>query len=125
MPWRNDYHAIHIANLSAAAAEIDLEYLVKSFGPIQRSYLATDKITNVCKEFAYIYFKFINDAAKAISILNGCDYDHLILTADWLKTTWRRAMLAEGKVEDETKVLAVSDSGGVCFINYLTESWYS
>ncbi|XP_050507705.1 eukaryotic translation initiation factor 3 subunit G-like [Diabrotica virgifera virgifera] len=77
--------AIRIANLSESTTETDLEDLVKQFGPIQKLYLAKDKITGGCKGFAYIHFKFRSDAAKAIAMLHGHGYDHLILNVDWSK----------------------------------------
>lgn len=86
MPRRDDiYAAIRIANLSDSVTETDLEELVKPFGPIQKLFMAKDKITGLCKGFAYIHFKFKNDAAKAISMLDGHGYDHLILNVDWSK----------------------------------------
>nr|CAH7725511.1 unnamed protein product [Callosobruchus chinensis]CAH7747768.1 unnamed protein product [Callosobruchus chinensis] len=81
----DSYCAIRIANLSDSTTETDLEDLVKPFGPLQKLYLAKDKITGQCKGFAYIHFKFRNDAAKAISLLHGYGYDHLILSVDWSK----------------------------------------
>lgn len=85
MARRDDATAIRVSNLSESTAESDLEDLVKPFGPIQKLYLAKDKITGQCKGFAYIHFKFKNDAAKAISTLHGHGYDHLILSVDWSK----------------------------------------
>ncbi|RZB39415.1 eukaryotic translation initiation factor 3 subunit G [Asbolus verrucosus] len=85
MARRDDATAIRITNLSESTTETDLEDLVKPFGPIQKLYLAKDKQAGFCKGFAYIHFKFRNDAAKAISMLNGHGYDHLILTVDWSK----------------------------------------
>ncbi|KAJ8920236.1 hypothetical protein NQ315_011897 [Exocentrus adspersus] len=86
MARRDDsYSAIRIANLSDSTTETDLEELVKPFGPLQKLFLAKDKQTGLCKGFAYIHFKFRNDAAKAISLLNGYGYDHLILNVDWSK----------------------------------------
>ncbi|EFA10249.1 eukaryotic translation initiation factor 3 subunit G [Tribolium castaneum] len=85
MARRDDATAIRITNLSESTTETDLEDLVKPFGPIQKLYLAKDKQAGYCKGFAYIHFKFKNDAAKAISMLNGHGYDHLILTVDWSK----------------------------------------
>ncbi|CAG9857581.1 unnamed protein product [Phyllotreta striolata] len=84
MAKRDDsYCAIRIANLSESTTESDLEELVKQFGPLQKLYLAKDKMTGMCKGFAYIHFKFRNDAAQAIARLNGHGYDHLILSVDW------------------------------------------
>lgn len=85
MQRRDDATAIRIANLSESTVEGDLEDLVKPFGPIQKLFLAKDKITGLCKGFAYIHFKFRADAAKAIHTLNGHGYDHLILSVDWSK----------------------------------------
>lgn len=41
--------------------------------------------TGLCRGFAYVHFKFRADAARAIQILNGHGYDHLILNAEWSK----------------------------------------
>lgn len=87
MQRRDDNAAIRVSNLSESTTEMDLEELVKQFGPIQKLYLAKDRITGLCKSFAYIHFKFRNDAAKAIQKLNGHGYDHLILNVDWSKPT--------------------------------------
>lgn len=86
MSKRDDITAIRISNLSESATEMDLEELVKPFGPIQKLYLAKDKTTGVCKGFAYIHFKFRNDASSAIHMLNGHGYDHLILNVEWSKS---------------------------------------
>ena len=85
MQRRDDATAIRISNLSESTTETDLEDLVKPFGPIQKLYLAKDKASGHCKGFAYIHFKFRNDASKAIATLNGHGYDHLILNVDWSK----------------------------------------
>ncbi|KAK7793352.1 hypothetical protein R5R35_008505 [Gryllus longicercus] len=82
---RDDTTAIRVSNLSESTTEADLEDLVKPFGPIHKLYLAKDKNTNCCKGFAYIHFRFRGDAQKAINVLNGHGYDHLILSADWSK----------------------------------------
>ncbi|XP_077291725.1 eukaryotic translation initiation factor 3 subunit g1 [Arctopsyche grandis] len=82
---RDDTTAIRISNLSDSTVEADLEDLVKLFGPVQKLYLAKEKSTGQCKGFAYVHFKFRNDAAKAIQALNGHGYDHLILSVDWSK----------------------------------------
>lgn len=63
--------------------ETDLAELIKPFGLIKKRYLAKDKVTNLCEGFAYVHFKIQNDAAQAISVLNGYAYDNCILSADW------------------------------------------
>jgi len=82
---RDDTAAIRISNLSESMTEADLEELVKKIGPHSKMYLARDKNTGLCKGFAYVHFKLKNDAANAISILNGHGYDHLILNVEWSK----------------------------------------
>ncbi|PSN30662.1 Eukaryotic translation initiation factor 3 subunit G [Blattella germanica] len=82
---RDDATAIRMSNLSESTTEADLEDLVKPFGPIQKLYLAKDKVSGFCRGFAYIHFKSRADASKAISALNGHGYDHLILDVGWSK----------------------------------------
>ncbi|RZF46714.1 hypothetical protein LSTR_LSTR002577 [Laodelphax striatellus] len=82
---RDDTLAIRISNLSESTQEADLEDLVKPFGPISKIFLAKDKATGRCKEYAYIHFKNRADAAKAIKHLHGYGYDHLILDVEWSK----------------------------------------
>lgn len=82
---RDDSTNIRISNLSESMVEADLEELVKKIGPYQKIYLARDRITGLCKGFAYVTFKQRKDAAKAIQLLNGHGYDHLILNVEWSK----------------------------------------
>lgn len=82
---RDDTTAIRISNLSESTTDQDLEELVRPLGAIQKLYLAKEKNTNVCKGFAYVHFKTRSEAARAIQVLNGYGYDHLILSVDWSK----------------------------------------
>lgn len=82
---RDDMTNIRISNLSESMTENDLEDLVRKIGPYQKIYLARDRISGLCKGFAYVTFKHRNDAAKAIQLLNGHGYDHLILNVEWSK----------------------------------------
>ncbi|BFF91047.1 eukaryotic translation initiation factor 3 subunit G-2 [Drosophila madeirensis] len=84
-PWDRERSAVRISNLPESMTEADLEELVKSIGPYSKLYLAREKITGLCKGFAYVHFKFRQDAAAAIEILNGHGYDHLILSVEWSK----------------------------------------
>lgn len=86
MARKDDLTAIRISNLSESTTDLDLEELVRPFGPVSKIYLAKDKLSGHCKGFAYIHFKFKSDAAKAILALNGHGYDHLILSVDWSKS---------------------------------------
>lgn len=45
---RDDIAAIRISNLSNFAVEADLEDLVKGFGPVQKLYLAKEKVNKLC-----------------------------------------------------------------------------
>ncbi|SPP78200.1 eukaryotic translation initiation factor 3 subunit G-2-like [Drosophila guanche] len=76
---------VRISNLSESMTEADLEELVKNFGPYNKLYLAREPNTGLCKGFAFVNFKFRQDAAAAIEILNGYGYDHLILSVEWSK----------------------------------------
>ncbi|XP_015598487.1 eukaryotic translation initiation factor 3 subunit G isoform X2 [Cephus cinctus] len=82
---RNVTYAIQISNLSHYMTNDELKELVKPFGLTKKLFLAKDQKTNLCKGFAYAHFKFRAEAAMAISTLNGCGYDHLILNVDWSK----------------------------------------
>ncbi|SPP82594.1 eukaryotic translation initiation factor 3 subunit G-2 [Drosophila guanche] len=84
-PWDRERSTVRISNLSESMTEADLEELVKSIGPYSKLYLAREKSTGLCKGFAYVHFKFRQDAAAAIEILNGHGYDHLILSVEWSK----------------------------------------
>lgn len=85
MQRRDDTTAIRISNLSENTTDVDLEELVKPFGYVQKLFLAKEKMTNMCKGFAYVHFKHRHEAAAAIKVLNGRGYDHLILNVDWSK----------------------------------------
>lgn len=82
---RDDAANIRISNLSESMQEPDLEDLIRKIGPYQKMYLARDRNTGLCKGFAYVTFRNRNDAAKAIQLLNGHGYDHLILNVEWSK----------------------------------------
>lgn len=108
---KTESNTILIDNLNPATTKTDLEALIKPFGPIQTLSLARDKVANVCK--GYIQFKFRNDAAKAISILDGHGYEYLILSVNLLEPTCKDTMLAVGKVGDEKKVLEADDGSNM------------
>ncbi|XP_045474762.1 eukaryotic translation initiation factor 3 subunit G-like [Harmonia axyridis] len=82
---RRDDATIRISNLSEDTTEQEIEELVKDFGPIHKLFLAKEKTTQLCKGFGYIHFKFRNDAANAINVLNGFGHNHLILDVEWSK----------------------------------------
>ena len=47
-------------------------------------------MTGQCKGFAFINYYRQEDAAKAITTLNGFGYDHLILNVEWAKPSTRQ-----------------------------------
>ncbi|CRL04858.1 CLUMA_CG017911, isoform A [Clunio marinus] len=83
---RDESTAIRISNLSESTSDADLEDLTSKFGKKSKMYLAKDKNTGLCKGFAYVHFYSKEDAATAIDTLDGFDYNHLILKAEWLQT---------------------------------------
>ncbi|XP_071801958.1 eukaryotic translation initiation factor 3 subunit G-like [Asterias amurensis] len=82
---RDQGTTIRVTNLSEDTRENDLTDLFHSFGPIQRIYLAMDKVTKRSKGFAFINFHNKESAANAILGVSGFGYDHLILKVEWAK----------------------------------------
>ncbi|RDD45375.1 Eukaryotic translation initiation factor 3 subunit G [Trichoplax sp. H2] len=82
---RDDQNTVRVSNLSEDADEADLTDLFRHFGQISRVFLVRDKKTRRSKCFAFINYKNREDAAYAISQLNGFAYDHLLLDVEWAK----------------------------------------
>lgn len=82
---RDEYPTIRVTNLSESTRDADLEQLVCHFGPISRIFLAKDKISGLCKGFAFVSYRNHESAQNAIDRLNGFGYDHLILKVEWSK----------------------------------------
>jgi len=80
---RDDSNTVRVTNLSENTREDDLRDLFRSYGHITRCYLATNKETGLGRGFAFVSFQRREDAARAISEVNGHGYDHLILQLDW------------------------------------------
>lgn len=85
MRGRDETATVRVTNLSESTREQDLQELFRPFGDIVRIFLAKDKNTGISKGFAFINFKRREEAAKAISTLNGFGYDHLILNVEWAR----------------------------------------
>ncbi len=83
--------SIKISNLSHRTTNFDLEELVNPFGPITKQYLAKIKGSGLCCGYAFVHFKDQRNAQEAINVLNGYEYDSLILTADWSSKTEERS----------------------------------
>jgi len=84
---RDETATVRVTNLSENTREQDLQDLFRPFGDISRIFLAKDKNTGQSKGFAFINFRRREDAAKAIQVLNGYGYDHLILSVEWAKSS--------------------------------------
>lgn len=76
-------YAVRLENLNSSTTFEELQALVRPFGQTKKVYLAKDNVTNECKGFAYVHYKSENDALKAISTLNGQEYNYLILNVNW------------------------------------------
>ena len=83
MAQRDDSCTVRVSNLSEEVKDSDLRELFRRFGGIQRVYLAKDKETMQSRGFAFINFYNRDDAAQAITALDGHGYDHLILSVSW------------------------------------------
>jgi translation initiation factor 3 subunit G len=81
----DDLNTIRVTNLSETTTEADLQYLFSKYGRISRVYLAKDKETMQSRGFAFVSFVSKDDAAVAMSELQGFGYDHLILKLEWAR----------------------------------------
>ena len=80
-----DQNTIRVTNISEDTTEADLQELFQPFGRISRVYLAKDKETMQSRGFAFVSFVHREDAASAMSKLQGHGYDHLILKLEWAR----------------------------------------
>jgi len=85
MATRDDSNTLRVSNLSEETREGDLQELFRSFGPINRIYLAKDRETQASRGFAFVTFMRREDAQRAMDRLAGYGYDHLILQIEWAK----------------------------------------
>ncbi|KAJ2609945.1 translation initiation factor eIF3 subunit g [Coemansia sp. RSA 1365] len=80
---RDENPTIRITNLSENTQDDDVKQLCRPFGPIARAYVAIDRMTQLCKGFAFVSFYDHDSATEAIAKLNGHGFDHLILNVEW------------------------------------------
>ena len=85
MDDNRDTATLRVTNISEDTSEQDLRELFSRFGHIQRIYLAKDKETFRSRGFAFITFHSRKEAAKAMEMLQGYGYDHLILQIEFAK----------------------------------------
>jgi len=81
----DDASTIRVTNLSEDTTEEDIRNLFRPFGEIGRIFLAKDKISQKSKGFAFINFKYRDNAQAAMNALNGKGFDYLILNIEWAK----------------------------------------
>jgi len=82
---RKDETTIRVSNLPESMSETDMQELCNPFGKVERIFLAKDRVTGVCKGFAFVTYQLRENAARALRALNGYGYDHLILNVEWSK----------------------------------------
>lgn len=80
-----DEYKVRITNISQDAQEIDIRELFREFGNITRVYVAKDRITNLCRGFAFVSFVTKSSADAAVEVMNGHGYDNLILRVEHAK----------------------------------------
>jgi translation initiation factor 3 subunit G len=80
-----DDFTVRVSNLPEEATETDIQELFKSFGRVNRVFLAKDKTKNVSRGFAFVTFGTKDDAQRAIWGVNDYGYHHLILKVEWAK----------------------------------------
>lgn len=78
-----DLPTLRVSNLSDDTKDRDVQELFRSFGAVQRVFLAKNKNTGDSKGYAYVSFYNRSEAEKALKHLNGYGYDNLILQVDW------------------------------------------
>lgn len=91
---REGENTIRVSNLTKSVTEDDVRDLFSRFGRVMRISLPRverkDDYGNTIKEcrgFAYVAFYERSDAERAIDVLQGYGYDHLILKLEWAKPT--------------------------------------
>ena len=76
---------LRITNLSEETREDEIRRLFSSYGDITRLHIASDRITQRSRGFAFISFYSREDAQNAMDNLQGIGINHLILGIDWAK----------------------------------------
>ncbi|XP_023341096.1 eukaryotic translation initiation factor 3 subunit G [Eurytemora carolleeae] len=84
--YRDGTVAIRVSNISENVQENDLQELFKWYGHVARIFFPKNKVTGLCKGFAFVHYYKEEEAARAIATLNGYGYDHLILSVKWAKS---------------------------------------
>jgi len=75
---------VHITGLSEDTKDADITELCSEFGPVKRVYLGKNK-NGKAKGFAYVTYRYPQDAQTAIEKLDGYGFNYLIIHAEWAK----------------------------------------
>lgn len=67
---------IFIAKLSANTTSEDLRTLFSEYGEVTSANVIFDRMTGRSKRFGFVEMKNDDEANRAISELNECEYDH-------------------------------------------------
>lgn len=84
---RDDLATLRVTNVSEYAEEDELRDLFGRSGRVTRVFLAKDRETGRAKGFAFVSFADRDDAAKAMSKMDGFGYNNLILRVEFAKKT--------------------------------------
>jgi cold-inducible RNA-binding protein len=74
--------SLFVGNLSFSVTEQALRTLMESYGPVERVSIMTDRDTGQPRGFAFVDMTRDEDAAKAISALNGKDLEGRTLSVN-------------------------------------------
>jgi len=67
---------IFVAKLSSSTTSDDLRTLFEEYGEVVSANVIMDKVTGYSKKYGFVEMKNDNEAQKAISELNECEYDN-------------------------------------------------
>ena len=74
--------SLFVGNLSFSVTEQALRSLMEAYGPVERVSIMTDRDTGQPRGFAFVDMTRDEDAAKAISALNGKDLEGRTLSVN-------------------------------------------
>jgi cold-inducible RNA-binding protein len=74
--------SLFVGNLSFSVTEQALRTLMETYGPVERVSIMTDRDTGQPRGFAFVDMTRDEDAAKAISALNGKDLEGRTLSVN-------------------------------------------
>lgn len=67
---------IFVAKLSSSTTSDDLKTLFEEYGEVTSANVISDKMTGYSKKFGFVEMKNDDEANKAITELDNCQYDH-------------------------------------------------